>query len=38
VAARIREVAETCPNAEHQVAGGLAAMLEDDGGLNGPHP
>jgi hypothetical protein len=39
VATRIREIAETYPNAEHQVAGGLAAMLEnDDGSVNGPHP
>ena len=38
VAARIREIADAYPEAEHEVAGGLAATLEGTADRkNGPH-
>lgn len=36
VAARIREIADAFPNAEHEIAGGLASALDED--ADGPHP
>lgn len=36
VAARIREIADAFPDAEHEIAGGLASVLDED--ADGPHP
>jgi hypothetical protein len=37
---RIREIAAACPDAEHEIAGGLAAQLDEDAGISahGAHP